>query len=116
MPDKRKQFVAESTGEGTQRIVLRPPTPDSPGYLRRSLSLMEAQERMRAGEWRALYDLIDLIAMFIVEPEDLEARKALLLDASESQWNELVSAVTGVPSKNSSAAGSETPSATGIEE
>lgn len=119
MPKKRpntRDITAEATGEGTRRIVLRPPTASSPGYLRRTMAMMDSQERIKDGEWRAMYDLIDLVAPFVVEPDDADAKRDVLLDASEAQWDALVQAIAGASSKNSSVPESEPPSETGTSE
>ena len=47
---------------------------------------------------KALDEMVDFLAAFVVEPEDPDEKREALLEASETQFNELLNLVGG--SKN----------------
>jgi len=78
-------------------IVLRVPGRDEPGYLRRMRAALEIQERLMRGDGGpALVDaLVEFLLPYVSEPEDRETAREALLDASQTQFDDMVRAVSG---------------------
>ena len=93
-------IVAESTGDGTQRIVIRRPDPNSPGYWRRNIAIMEFREQIKKGNITGIKDMLGFLTQFVVEPVDSQNKFDALLDASQNQWMQLLDVIAGEDSKN----------------
>ena len=78
------------------KIVFNPPTPDSPGYLRRlhaALSIREEWKRDLSPD--AVANMVEFLLPYVTEPEDRAAAREALWDASEQQFDDLLALVTG---------------------
>lgn len=86
-------------------IVFAPPSPDEPGYLRRSRRALEFKERLDAAGGEMTVELVDeligFLAQYVKQPEEPEARREALLDASESQFKQLLELLSGTAEKKS---------------
>ncbi len=81
----------------TTQLVFTPPSPDSPGYLRRARKALEFRQKLNSGN--ADPDTIDLLVEFLlpylVEPVDRNVAREELFDASETQFIQLIDVVIG---------------------
>jgi hypothetical protein len=79
-------------------IVFTPPGRDTPGYLRRARQALSFQESMQGKpSIKALDSMIDFLLQFVTEPTDKDEARELLLDASEAQFDEMLTSITGEP-------------------
>jgi len=72
--------------------------PDSktPGYLKRAKDALEFQEKMKDGLTpNSIDEMVEWLAQFVSEPEDEQEKRDALWMASEDQYKELLSAITG---------------------
>jgi hypothetical protein len=78
------------------KIVFELPGTETPGYLRRLRSAIEYSKALQSDPTPETLDkLIEFLLPFVTSPEDrMQAREALW-DASEAQFNDLLSAITG---------------------
>ena len=77
-------------------ITFRPPGPDAPGYLRRQRQALEFAEAIKANPSPALIDrLVEMLLPFVIEPQDRQAARDALLDASETQFLDLLRVMQG---------------------
>lgn len=78
------------------KIKIVMPTKETPGFLRRSKKAAEFAERMKAGVNPNLYDdMVEFILPFIEEPQDRDAARELLWDASQQQFEDIMKAFGG---------------------
>ena len=83
------------------------PTAETKGFLRRMKMAAYFTEGLQNGKLTAeLMDgLIDFLADYIIEPTDREQAKEMLLDASQTQFTDMLSSIMGgepaVPSETS---------------
>ena len=93
------------------RLVIEPPTSDSPGFLRRQYRALKLQARLQAGDVEAIPEMVAMLVPFVTEPTNPQAAEAALWDASQTQLMAALGALTGnaasqpEPSAVSSAAG-----------
>ena len=72
------------------------PDENSPGYLRRMMTISKFQQLITDGEIMEYYDaLIDFLLGFITVPKDKAEAREALLDASQKQYGELLTAAYG---------------------
>lgn len=80
-----------------EEIVIRPPGPDAPGFLRRMRRSMELQKRLATGDPAALDAMIDFVVENAAEirvPVGVEPRDAIL-DLSQEQFEVVFGAMRG---------------------
>lgn len=77
-------------------IVIRPPSAEKPGFLRRLRKSIELQNRLGTGGPRALEELIDFVVAEseIEAPPGADVREALL-DLNRAQWIDLLNNIAG---------------------
>lgn len=78
-------------------IEIKPPTPDSPGFLYRTKRALLLQRALAEPQMSAdaIDQIVEFLLPYIVKPEgDKDKREALLM-ASQSQFMELFNAVAG---------------------
>ena len=74
------------------------PDENSPGYLRRMMTISKFQQLLAENQITDYYDaLIDFLLGFITKPEDRNEAREALLDASQKQYGELLAAAYGRP-------------------
>lgn len=87
-------------------IRFRAPTPNDPGYLKRLKKALYFRSRGMAivkGEMPTpeyIDELVEFLADFVVEPEERSQAIEALLDASEEQYREMLSAAVGGAADN----------------
>ena len=96
----QNDIVAEPTGDGTQRIVICRPDPNSPGYWRRNIAILEFRERIAEGDISGIREMLGFLTQFVTEPADDKEKLNALLDASQNQWMQILDVVAGEDSKN----------------
>lgn len=70
------------------------PGPDAPGFIRRQREAQRYREALKADFSLANMDaMIGFLLTFVVEPEDREQARELLLDLSRNEYNDLLEAV-----------------------
>jgi len=78
------------------QLTFTPPGRDTPGYLRRMREALRFQELIQEKPSVQTVDaMIDFILNFVTEPKDKDEARALLLDASEQQFTDMLGAITG---------------------
>ena len=83
------------------------PGPDAPGFLRRQRKALEFTIDFATGKAspETLDKLVQFLSQFVTEPKGREKAKEALWEASETEFMELLSAITGtqeqVPPNNS---------------
>lgn len=83
------------------------PGPDAPGFLRRQRKALEFTIDFATGKAspETLDKLVQFLSQFVTEPKGREKAKKALWEASETEFMELLSAITGtqdqVPKNNS---------------
>ena len=78
-------------------LEIKPPTPDSPGFLyrtKRALLLQRALAEPQMGA-ETIDSIIDFLIPFVVKPEGEKDKREALMMASQSQFMELFNAVAG---------------------
>lgn len=82
------------------------PGPDAPGFLRRQRTALEFTIDFATGKAspETLDKLVHFLSQFVTEPKGRDKAKEALWDASETEFMELLSAITGaqeqVPKNN----------------
>jgi hypothetical protein len=81
-------------------VKFQAPDAQTPGFLKRMKKALAFSEQIQSGEVSpAVVDgLVDFLVDFVVEPKDRNKAKDMLLDASQEQFNDMLSAVTGATS------------------
>jgi hypothetical protein len=79
------------------QVVFEPPDKDSPGFLRRMKQAIAFQDAINKNQLseKVLDDMIGFLSAYVRVPEDREEARDLLLDASESQFTEMLQSITG---------------------
>lgn len=78
------------------KLVFTPPSPETPGYLRRMRDALEIREKLSAAPSPATLDaVVDFLLPYVTEPADRAQARDALWDASEGQFLQLLDAVTG---------------------
>lgn len=77
-------------------IVIRPPSAEKPGFLRRLRRSLELQNRLATGGAQALDDLIDFVVAEseIEAPPGADVREALL-ELNRQEWIGLLNNIAG---------------------
>ena len=78
-------------------LELKLPSPDSPGFLlrtREALKLQKLLDKDQISE-EAIDKLIEFLLPYVVKPEGKDKAKEALLNASQNQFTEMFSAITG---------------------
>ncbi len=77
-------------------IVIRPPSPDKPGYFRRFKQLAEIQQRLNTGDPRAIDEAVQLVLdqCEVIVPDGVDPAE-VLLDLSRDEMTAALSAVIG---------------------
>lgn len=78
------------------QIIFEAPTKDSPGFLKRLKKAMAFQTAINAQkvDEKTIDDLVDFLSAYI-KNETPENAKEILLDASETQFMEMLQSITG---------------------
>jgi len=77
------------------------PGRETPGYLRRMRQAIRFQELMTATPSIETVDaIVEFLLNYVDEPKDKDEARELLLDASEQQFMDLLSAITGDKDEN----------------
>lgn len=73
------------------------PTAETPGFLRRMKKALSFSEQLQSGKLNAplVDELVDFLSEFITEPADKTEAKEMLLDASQSQFIDMLGAIMG---------------------
>lgn len=79
------------------KLVVELPTKDSPGFLRRSRAAIAFQREMEGGvvTLEVIDEMIDFLLPMVKEPIDRNEAHECLLDASQTQFEEMMSALVG---------------------
>jgi hypothetical protein len=75
-------------------LVLEQPTPDSPGYLRRNKQAMALFAGLKSAPG-AIDKIADFLLPYVIAPHNRDEAREALLDATERQIKELLTAVMG---------------------
>jgi hypothetical protein len=96
------------------KIVFEPPSADSPGYLRRSRMALEFRQKA-SGDFgpKVIDDMIEFLLPYVKEPVDRTEAREALLDATQTQFFELIDAVSGESKNPTSAQPKNEPSSAG---
>jgi len=78
------------------------PGPDDPGYLRRMREGLRFRDQLAGGEPtpEMIEEMAKFLATYVTEPADYAARVEAMLDASESEFNQLLEALMGENAAN----------------
>lgn len=80
------------------KLVFEPPSSEAPGYLRRMRRALELQNALKE-EGMVHVDVLDgiveLLLPFVKEPEDRDVAREALWDASKSDFDRMLKAVSG---------------------
>ena len=78
-------------------LVVKLPDKSTPGYLRRLMKADEFREKMREqGQGAEFYEsLFEFLLTFVIEPEDRDEAREILLDASKEQYMDLLAVING---------------------
>lgn len=72
------------------------PGPDAPGFLKRQRRVLEFQQKMENDLRPETLDaMVEFLADFVTEPEDPEAKREALWDATQEQFMQLLQALSG---------------------
>lgn len=93
--DKKKVKEGDQQVAPT-RLVFSPPDENTPGYLRRQREALKFVQLLKGDPTVDAIDaMVDFLVQFVTEPKEEAEAKEALWDASEAQFNELLSAVIG---------------------
>ena len=78
-------------------IVVKLPDKTTPGYLRRLMVADGFREKMNvAGNRAEFYEsLIEFLLVYVIEPEDRNEARELLLEATEEQYRAMLAVIHG---------------------
>jgi hypothetical protein len=78
-------------------LEIKPPTPDSPGFLYRTKRALLLQRALAEPQMsaEAIDQIVEFLAPFVVKPEGEKDKREALLMASQTQFMELFNAVAG---------------------
>jgi hypothetical protein len=83
------------------QLEFTPPGPETPGFLRRMREALRFQNMLSEHPTvEAMDAMVDFLLSYVTEPKDKTEARELLLDASEQQFNDLLSAITGEQAAN----------------
>jgi hypothetical protein len=83
------------------KIVFTPPGPETPGYLRRLRSAIDYGKSLQADPTPETLDkLVEFLLPYVTEPSDRDQALEALWDATETQFRELLAAITGGGAEN----------------
>lgn len=79
------------------RLVFRVPGREAPGFLRRQMRALEFRDRLQGDDVSAatVQALVEFLAEFVAEPEEIEARREALMEASQQEFEDLLTAIGG---------------------
>ncbi len=78
------------------KIEIRTPDKQAPGFLRRAKQATAFAEQLKMGATPQLFDqMVAYILPFVAEPIDRKEAEAALWDASQEQFEEIMSALAG---------------------
>lgn len=85
-----------------QEIVFKAPGKDEPGFLRRSRLAVSFSEVLQSDNptVQALDDMVEFIAGYVIKPKEHDEIVDMLLDASETQFHEMLDALKGETSED----------------
>ncbi len=90
-------------------LTIKLPDKQTPGYLRRQMTADSFRQKMRAETGQEFWDaLIDFILVYVVEPQDRDEAREILLDANEEQYKEILDSINGKTGNPTQAQASET--------
>ena len=99
------------------KIVFEPPSAETPGYLRRTRMALEFRQKSATDAGPKLIDdMIEFLLPYVKEPADRSEAREALLDATQTQFIELIDAVTGEGANPTSAQPNQEPSSAGPSE
>jgi hypothetical protein len=75
-------------------LVLEQPTPDSPGYLRRNRQAQQLFASLKESP-SAIDEIAEFLVPYVVAPHNRKEAREAILDATERQIKELLTAVMG---------------------
>ena len=89
--------MAEQVKEVSVPIVMKPPSPDSKGYLKRMARIVRFQATVTGGKLDepALDDLVEFLSEYVVKPADRDEAKELIWDLSENEFMKALSLMGG---------------------
>jgi hypothetical protein len=86
------------------KLVFTVPGPEAPGYLRRMRAALVFKDKFADPELvptpETIDELVEFLLPYVDEPKDRDEARDALLDASMTQYNELLAAVAGTNSPN----------------
>lgn len=96
-------------------IIFEPPSAESPGYLRRAKKSLEFRQKAFAKDSgpEVIDELVEFLLPYVKEPVGRSEAKEALFDASESQFMQLIDAVSGESADPTSAQPKSEPSSAG---
>ena len=88
------------------KLIFNPPSPDAPGYLRRTKKALEFRQAIESNQVTpgAIDALVDFLLPYVKEPKNRKEAKEALFDATESQFLQLIDVVSGNNDENPSSA------------
>lgn len=96
MPQPFDKPFDKAQGSLKTQLIFEPPSPDTPGYLRRLRQAVAFQEAIKAKQLtpQVIDNLTGFLSAYIAGIPSEEA-KEMLLDASENQFQEMLEGITG---------------------
>lgn len=84
-------------------LELKPPTPDSPGFLYRTKRALLLQRALAEPTLSAdaIDQIVEFLLPYVVKPEGEKEQREALMQASQSQFMSLFNAVAGVDTEAS---------------
>jgi len=77
-------------------INFQKPGKDEPGYLRRARKALEFKQKLKdEPDPETLDEMVKFLADFVIEPQEREAKLEALWDASEAQFEQLLTVISG---------------------
>ena len=77
-------------------IVIKLPDKTTPGYLRRQMDADRFRQELGKNKGQEYWDtLVDFLLVFVIEPEDRQEARDLLLDATEEQYHQMLDVIHG---------------------
>lgn len=80
----------------SRKLKIEPPTKDTPGYLKRVRTVTTLIQRINGNEVspELIDNFIDFVLPYVIEPEDRNEARELLLELSENEYMAILNAVT----------------------
>lgn len=77
------------------KIIFEKPDREAPGYLRRQRQVLELRQRITGDLTPESIDImVEFLLPYVREPEDRDQAREALWDASQEQFDEMLSALT----------------------